>query len=455
MLRARTSWALALALVGCCGLLGQAAAQSSGTVVVVRVPGDERIVIRLRAELRSHAWRVIEITPRGEQARRSLETLAANRGASAALRARPHQLAIELWTMPQGDQETAGSEELIVATGAGADAGVLALRVSEALRARGVGPTHVEGPSGATARPNVDSRKTGASPSGREAGSTIQASSESDQARSGTGQGSDGSAASVDNAPVAPDAQTSQPQAPQPAASNETREAASSDSAPAADGGERNQPAKPETETDAETDAPSKADGNAADEADVETETELETAEPSLLYLELAPAVGASPGGFSPRFDAWVNLRLQPSAAFSLSAFVLVPLLQGRVRGDEGSASVRTLAAGAGADLQLDLRSWEVSAGVAVASLITWIRNVEKQDPFMAHDQTLRTPAVLARLGLALRVGRGTQLSARLLVGFSIPEKIRIQFPSGDAKTWGLPFVTLALGMQFALPWER
>jgi hypothetical protein len=458
MLRARTSWALALALVGCCGLAGRAAAQSSGTVVIVRVAGDERIVLRLRAELRSHAWRVIEVTARGEQARRSLETLAANRGASAALRARPHQLAVELWTMPQGDQETAGTEELIVAAGAGADAGVLALRVSEALRARGVGPTQVEAPTGATARPSADPRKAGASPSSREAGSGVQPSTEGDQARAGASQGRDDSAASADNAPAVPDAPTSQPQAAQPAAGNEPGEAASSRAAPAADGGERDRQANPATqaetepETDMETDVASDANTNGADAS---AETELETADRSLLYLELAPAVGVSPGGFAPRFDAWANLRLQPSAACSFSAFVLVPLLQGRVRGEEDSASVHTLAAGAGVDLQADLHAWEVSGGVAVASLITWIRRVETPDPFVPHDQTLRTPAVLARLGLARRVSPGTQLSARLLVGFSVPEKVTVRFRPGDQKTWGVPFVSLALGMQLALPWER
>jgi hypothetical protein len=410
-------------------LLPAASAQSAGSVVLVRVPGDERIATRLRAELRSHAWRVVEVRASGDNP--SLETLATNRGADAALRARPRQLAVELWTTPQAGAETSG-DELIVATGPAADAGMLALRVSEFLRARALGPVITESTGPATSQ---------AAPSTTEPAPSVAPAA------------SDGTAAAR-----ATDPNAEQPVQQAPTGAPAAGAAPSAQPPPDAVGGSPVPAATAETEVEPEPDddADSASDAEATEE-DAEIATRFADA---LLYLEIAPALGLSPGGFAPRFDAWVNLRFQPLATFSFSAFALLPILQGRVRASSGSASVRTLIAGVGADIHLATPNWELSAGLGIAALITWVRHAKAYDvEYEVRDDNLRTPAGVARLGATWRVTNSVHIASRVLVGLSIPKKLAIDFPTDngmkDSKSWGAPFVTLLLGLEFALPWSR
>jgi hypothetical protein len=106
-----------------------------------------------------------------------------------------------------------------------------------------------------------------------------------------------------------------------------------------------------------------------------------------------------------------------------------------------------------GADLQLPFADWEFSAGAGAGALITWLHSTASPT-YQARDETQRTFSLLARVGLAWRISNVVRLSTRVLVGFSIPE-LRITFPDKKEATWGKPYVTGALGLEFALPWER
>lgn len=101
-------------------------------MLLVRVPGDDTIVMRLRAELSSYRFRVVELPP----ARRAevLAQLAEERDAQAALRAKPAAMAVEVYVRGAG----ARANEELVKAGPGWDATVLAVRVTEAMRARGL-----------------------------------------------------------------------------------------------------------------------------------------------------------------------------------------------------------------------------------------------------------------------------------------------------------------------------
>lgn len=107
-----------------------------GTILLVRMDGDERVVANVRAELRASAWRIVEIgpDPRLEQAR--LAELGASQGASSALRVHADRAEVELWVARSAGPGS--GLELLDAAGAGGDERVLALRVAEALRARGL-----------------------------------------------------------------------------------------------------------------------------------------------------------------------------------------------------------------------------------------------------------------------------------------------------------------------------
>ncbi|HET8937627.1 MAG TPA: hypothetical protein VFN67_29490 [Polyangiales bacterium] len=98
----------------------------------MRVAGDESIVLRLRAELSSYRFRVVE-QPAAARRSKELSELAEERDAQAALRAKPDAMAVELWIRAGGRT----SEELVSA-GPGRNPEVLALRVTEAMRARGL-----------------------------------------------------------------------------------------------------------------------------------------------------------------------------------------------------------------------------------------------------------------------------------------------------------------------------
>jgi hypothetical protein len=102
-------------------------------IVVARMPGDDGVMTRLRAELRESDWLVVEVAFE-DGAATPLATLAERERATAAVRVEPRRGVIELWV-----SRTEGAvEETLDASGERRSESVLALRVVEALRARGL-----------------------------------------------------------------------------------------------------------------------------------------------------------------------------------------------------------------------------------------------------------------------------------------------------------------------------
>jgi hypothetical protein len=402
-----------------------AQAQTSGTVLLVRVDGDEAIASRLLAELRNGEWRVIARAARSAEAHRTLDSLARASGASAALRARPSQLAVELWVAPINEHDKSASEE--VSAGPRADVGVLALRVTEVLRARGLQPTAAE-PASA---PSVDAAPLLDASGAAKKNEGANVASEPQPSAAGPNPPAPTPIAAVPPIATTPAAAppNSNPTPPQPTAAAATEPAKQEETA-----------APPATEPEPEREP---------EEAEVEVdEPRREPAPPPLLSLEIAPALLVNPGGLKPRFDGFGNVRVRPVAIVSFSAFVLAPILQSPVRTTAGSSDVRSLAAGGGADLQLPFSFWEFSAGLGAAALVTWVHGSSSAG-YSVRDQTLRTAAVLARIGASYQLSAGVRASMRLLVGFAIPQ-LRIVLPDKVAR-WGEPFVVGTLGLDFNL----
>jgi hypothetical protein len=108
-----------------------------GTILLVRTEGDEPIVLLIRAELRASAWLVVEMGPDPRLAQTRLRDLSASQSAAAAIRVHPEQREIELW-VAAARGSTEGTLETLSPEGARSDDRVLALRVTETLRARGL-----------------------------------------------------------------------------------------------------------------------------------------------------------------------------------------------------------------------------------------------------------------------------------------------------------------------------
>ena len=103
-------------------------------ILLLRTPGDEGVMTRLRAELVESEWRILEVRPDERDVPAALGTSAERERASAAVRVDARRGMIDLWVLrPDGPVE-----ETIDASGDAQSEQILALRVSEALRARGL-----------------------------------------------------------------------------------------------------------------------------------------------------------------------------------------------------------------------------------------------------------------------------------------------------------------------------
>lgn len=144
-----TTAALALGLSLAPGAAAQAIASGSGgaasgapsvsdeparVILLVRTVNDDGVMNRVRAELGASAWRILELRLDERLGRVPLSELAAQQQARAAVRFNAAEARVELWVFrPPRDLE-----ETLDAADERDDDAVVALRISEALRARGL-----------------------------------------------------------------------------------------------------------------------------------------------------------------------------------------------------------------------------------------------------------------------------------------------------------------------------
>jgi hypothetical protein len=384
--------------------------ERQGAILLVRTRGDARLVRRIRPELDANGWRVLEVGPDPELDAVPLAELAARHSATAAIRVQPARAQVELW-MARALGADGGALETLSVPGPRPNERVLALRVTETLRARWLklGPATTSSDSASVSGP----------------------------------------------APAAAESTPRKPTQAQPAADREP--AAQRDAEPDAPAAPRGRETPPKRER---TQAPEKrpeADASEAQarEAEEDEEPEPENAAPVAplrvpqLWLELAPALALSPGGVGPGLDVWASARLQLGSDWSLAALAIVPVWSAPMEEPEGSARVRMLMLGGAADYLLGARAWQLSAGLGVASLLSLMSGTT-EPPFDGKDVIVPAVGPFARAALHLDLTGGLRLCARALVGASFPE-IRVRFAERDAARWGRPFFVATLGIELPL----
>jgi hypothetical protein len=167
------------------------------------------------------------------------------------------------------------------------------------------------------------------------------------------------------------------------------------------------------------------------------------------LWLELAPSLTLSPGGFGPELGAALSVRVQPLSFLSLAGFAVVPLWRDEVAVDEGSASMATWLLGVAADLHVQLAPIELSGGLGIASVIEQLDG-SAAAPFEGRSDTERLAAPFARVAFHLALGAGLRLCTRALIGLAVPE-LSLQVEQREHATWGRPFVLVSVGLELPL----
>ncbi len=111
-----------------------AASTERRIILLVRTPGDEDAISRLRPELRDGGWHLLEVRPDPRLEMESLALTAERERVAAAVRVDSAHGAVELWVHRSQGSIT----ETFTASGERSSGRVLAVRVAEALRARGL-----------------------------------------------------------------------------------------------------------------------------------------------------------------------------------------------------------------------------------------------------------------------------------------------------------------------------
>jgi hypothetical protein len=153
MLGSRRSSPLSILLAGC-ALAQPALAQApvvADRIVLVRAAGHEATTSRVRAELESEGWQVVDLDAHGEP----LEAVAGAENAVAAIRVEFDPPSVEVWVADPVTGSTASDE--ILGGDRGSDA-VLAVRAVEVLRARLL-KVGIAGPQAARPAPVVHAER--------------------------------------------------------------------------------------------------------------------------------------------------------------------------------------------------------------------------------------------------------------------------------------------------------
>jgi hypothetical protein len=168
---------------------------------------------------------------------------------------------------------------------------------------------------------------------------------------------------------------------------------------------------------------------------------------PARLWLELAPAAMLSPGGLGPLFEALVGVRVELAGRWSLGALGLLPLTSQDVSGVEGSARVSTFLLAGVAEVTLFRESIaDLSAGIGVGATLSAMQGLPEPG-YRAEDTNVAAAVGFTRISLGVRLARRWRLSARALLGSSLPQ-VSIRFEDREVATWGRPFLVASLGLE-------
>ena len=475
---------------------------TQSTVLVVRVRGDDNIVLRLRAELSSYRFRVVELPP----ARRAeaLAQLAEEREAQAALRAKPEAMAVEVWVRPRS--AGARSTEELVTAGPGRDPTVLAVRVTEAMRARGLvlppltaavaaeggrrGGRPDDGAQGDAPGASKPSA-AGSSDADEEVGparptvlppEAVRATTPSPDPKRGAGEEQERKGAGESKAE--PERKAAERKAGSDSKADAERKAAErkADERKAGSDSKADAERKPDAKVRAEAarnaeraqkavaerTAPADSNADAARDPEDTQRTSLapSSAAPgrsALLYAEIGPTGVWSPGtnSLGPALDAFVSLKFRPYQTSSVSLVGLIPLLSTDFTSEDGTAiEVQTFGIGGFGDLHLPLGPVALNVGIGGMAMLSSIRDSSKGVVYNQDKSSQRLAALLGRVGASISLTADLRLAAAIMLGLTVQE-LTLKFLDAQGAAlkpevrWGNPLLFGTLSLELALPWDR
>jgi len=170
-------------------------------------------------------------------------------------------------------------------------------------------------------------------------------------------------------------------------------------------------------------------------------------------WLELAPCLVASPGGFGLDVAGLVGLRVELSSLWSLSAMGTVPFDSHAVHEPEGQASVAIVTVGGAAELTWLRRPFgSASIGLGATAVVMSMRGTGNSG-YQGVRETVLTQAPQAYLRFAGAQDPRWHLFGVLIVGVTVPNA-SLRFGEREVRTWGAPFLALGWGGEFrALGW--
>ena len=171
----------------------------------------------------------------------------------------------------------------------------------------------------------------------------------------------------------------------------------------------------------------------------------------SRLHLEIAPAVLFDPGGIGPTGHADVGLRYDWLSHWSSRAFVLLPVVRGKVRGPEGAADVGVGLVGIGLELAPGdpTAEWSFRAGIGigVARLQT---EGSTASALLERVDAIYTALPFATAMVERRLGARVGVGLRGLTGVSLPRAV-VLFGDRQVAVWGRPLLGASLVLNLAL----
>lgn len=171
------------------------------------------------------------------------------------------------------------------------------------------------------------------------------------------------------------------------------------------------------------------------------------------VWIELAPGLLTSSGGWSSVPITSVALRLQLNRDFSVSAIGLVPFVSQTITAAEGSAKVDTyLVGGTLSTTLLRHRVFASTFGLGASMVITQMQGDARPGYRGAHEIVI-TQAPHLSLGISVALHERWLLVSSLLGGVSIP-RVSVLFADRPERSWGSPFAAIGVGLAArVVPW--
>ena len=160
----------------------------------------------------------------------------------------------------------------------------------------------------------------------------------------------------------------------------------------------------------------------------------------------------ASPGGIGPMADVSLATAWHPVATWSVGVFAQLPVLSASLAGPGATPQVGATLLGAEVAHGLGHESWKVHPDVALGAgaLLLHFEGASTSSTAASATAQAWMFAAVVRGGLATALARDWRLRADAMLGVAFPEA-DVDFGPVRVATWGRPFVTGGISVEFVL----